>query len=159
MSMQSRRKFLKIVSASAIAAAAAVAGAGVYFDLFRNTGTSNSSGSSTNTGTSSNFISEPSTTILDEADYNFFIAPYKDQINRVVDWLMQPWEGSTGTSSSHSYGFDSNFQLVRGGNWPGYTDTSGNVYKNGYHPGMVIIDNNFQHGLSLDWFNAQPYAE
>ncbi|MGH2638755.1 MAG: twin-arginine translocation signal domain-containing protein [Rhabdochlamydiaceae bacterium] len=156
MSWQSRRKFLKMAAAGAFAVVASVAGIGFYYDLLGNhssTYVTSSSSRATNT-TSFQGGGSKTTTIINQADYDFFIAPHQDQVNKIVSWLMQPWGGGR-SSSSHSYGFDPNYQLVRGGNWPGYTDSSGNTYKNGYHSGMVIIDNNFQHGLSLDWFNAQ----
>jgi hypothetical protein len=64
---------------------------------------------------------------------------------------MQPWD----ESSPDSFGFDDNYQMVRGGSWPGYSDALGNSFNDGYHPGMVIIDNNFQHGLTLDRLNSE----
>jgi hypothetical protein len=108
---------------------------------------SSSTTESTTTYSSSTF----STTTVDTSDDQFFYDRYAGQVEGLRSWLMQPWNEDI----SHAYGFDENYQMVRGGNWGGYIDAVGNAFSDGYHAGMVIIDNNFQHGLSLDWFNDQ----
>ncbi len=141
----SRRNFI----IGGVAAGAAVAASALYLtsqpsSLKQTTITS----ATTNTTFSS---SSASTTVVDASDDQFFYERYSGEVEGLRSWLMQPWS----EDSSHTYGFDENYQMVRGGNWPGYSDSLGNVFDDGYHPGMVIIDNNFQHGLSLDWLNAQ----
>jgi hypothetical protein len=80
------------------------------------------------------------------SDYAFFIEPYQFEVSRLVGWLTTPWATNTG-----GYGYDPNYQLIRGGNWPGYSNST-EAYGSGYHPGMVLIDSNFLVGMSLDSF-------
>jgi hypothetical protein len=153
----SRRNFM----IGGAAAAAAVTATGLYFGLQKSptppsslTTTTSTPGSSLTVPplSSDSTISSLTTTVFEDAtDVQFFYERYSGQTEGLRSWLMQPWS----ETSSNTYGFDPNYQMVRGGNWPGYSDSLGNNFNDGYHPGMVIIDNNFQHGLSLDWFNAQ----
>jgi len=142
----SRRNFI----IGGVAAAAAIAATGVYLGL--RPGPSNPSSTTSTAPTNSTSLASSTTaTIVDTSDDQFFYERYANEVEGLRSWLMQPWS----EAGSHTYGFDTNYQMVRGGNWPGYTDAIGNSFNDGYHPGMVIIDNNFQHGLSLDWFNSQ----
>ncbi len=130
MPVQSRRRFLKWTAAGVILGAAAIYGA---FDVLDHSVTSSVSCEAVN-----------STETFADTDYSFFLEPYQTEVKRLVSWLTTPWNGA-------GYGYDSNFQLIRGGNWPGYSNTTA-VFQAGYHPGMVLIDSNFLVGMSLDEF-------
>jgi hypothetical protein len=132
MPPQSRRRFLKWAIAGGILGAAAIYGA---YDVLENPRSDTTSCAAFSSGA-----------ILPNSDYAFFIQPYQSEVTRLVDWLTVPWN-----PNSFSYGFDSNYQLIRGGNWPGYTNAT-DVYQGGYHPGMVIIDSNFLAAMSIDYF-------
>jgi hypothetical protein len=141
----SRRRFLKIAAAGAIVGAASVFGGLEVLGYFNQTAT-------TSTGCQTVHSSET----MPNTDASFFIDPYQNQMNRLVDWLNTPWQ-----PAAQGFGFDSTFQLVRGGYWPGYNDSGlfdsqgGRVFPNGYHPGMVLIDSNFILAKTLDFFNQQ----
>lgn len=133
MSVNSRRRFLKWAAAAGIVGAAAAFGVYEILDYPRTTSVSCAP---TN-------VSESVT----QSDYSFFIEPYQSEVARLVSWLTIPWMPNGG-----GYGYDPNFQLIRGGNWPGYSNTTA-VFQGGYHPGMVLIDSNFLVAMSLDYFS------
>jgi hypothetical protein len=93
-----------------------------------------------------------STFSFPDSDYSFFIEPYQSEVSRLVSWLTVPWATTTS-----GYGYDPNFELIRGGNWPGYSNAT-EAYQGGYHPGMVLIDSNFLVGMSLDEFTKASSA-
>ncbi len=138
MPIQSRRRFLKFAATGAIIGAAGIFGGLEALGYF-------------NQPTSFTCQQVNPTATFPNTDDGFFIEPYQTQINQLVNWLNTPWVPASG-----GYGFDSNYQLIRGGNWPGYVDSStGKVFQSGYHPGMVLIDSNYILAKTLDWFNSQ----
>ncbi len=78
-------------------------------------------------------------------DAAMFVAPNAARIENVRAWLMQPYN-----PGAQSFGYDNTTGMIAGGYWPGY-----GAFPNGYHNGVVLIDNNILLGRSLDYLNAQ----
>ena len=78
-------------------------------------------------------------------DAAMFVTPNSARIENVRAWLMQPYNPGT-----EGFGYDNTTGMIAGGYWPGYGS-----FPNGYHNGVVLIDNNLLLGRSLDYLNAQ----
>jgi hypothetical protein len=64
--------------------------------------------------------------------------------------MMKPYP-----NQKRTYGYDSNFGLIRGCNIEGYTDAlTGQAFSGGYNYGFVMIDSNLLCGRPLDYWNA-----
>lgn|SRR5579872_1266271 len=129
----SRRKFLIAISGGVAAAAVAV----VAYEL---------------AGNKQHPITTTTTT-SESIDYNFFIAPWVNQIESIRSWMMLPISpGATVSGVKKQFGYDSTYGMIRGGHWPnGAYCNIDPAYRNGF----VLIDNNLLLGKSLDYLNAQ----